>query len=86
MTGCDCPTCGLSRSIYEFSRFHLAEAFSFHFMGPFIYSGSLVVFLKFSIEWLVKKEMKLNISAGAVKLSIIFAVGLWIIFWFTKLI
>ena len=60
VTGYNCPTCGLSRSIFEFSRFHLAEAFNFHLMGPFVYLGSLVAFLKFSIECLLRKEIKLN--------------------------
>ncbi len=84
--GADCPTCGLSRSIYEFSRFHLAEAFSFHLLGPFFYVGSLVFFLKLAIEWLTKKEIKLNISSGALKLGMFFAAGLWIIFWLNKLV
>lgn len=86
VTGINCPTCGLSRSIYELTRFHIAKAFSFHFLGPFFYAGLVTAFFKFSTEIFVKKEIIFNISSKAMKLNVIFAAGLWLIFWLYTLV
>jgi len=84
LTGADCPTCGMSRSIYEFSRFRAAEAFSFHIAGPVLYSVSLLVFIKILIEYFLKKAVKLNISSKKISAAVFILAGFWLIYWLSR--
>ena len=86
ISGMECPTCGLSRSVYEFSRLSLAESFRFHILGPVLYTGSLLLFLKFSMEIIVKKKVKLNISPRITRAGILAAAGLWLIYWLFRIL
>lgn len=86
LTGYSCPTCGLTRSFYAFSNMDLQESFRFHLMGPVIYVALLFVLMKFSIEVIIRKEIKLKINPGAAKIILIFFFCTLFCFWIIRFI
>ena len=42
LTGLDCPTCGLTRSIAAAARLDLGAAWRFHPFGPFLLAGLIL--------------------------------------------
>ncbi len=80
-TGNACPTCGMSRSFYAIAHLDFAEAFNYHFLGPFLYLFLLIVLIKFSLEVIIKKEIKILLNPIIPKLLIIFFAVLWMSLW-----
>ena len=71
LTGYSCPTCGLTRSFHALSHMDFQGSFRFHLLGPFIYAVLLFVLIKFSIEIVTAKEIKLKINPKLARISII---------------
>ena len=86
LTGYSCPTCGLTRSFHAFSHMNFQESFRFHLMGPIIYVVLLFVLVKFSIEIVAGREIKLKSNAKIGRLTIIFFFGIFVCYWIIRLI
>jgi len=86
ITGHSCPSCGLSRSFFVMSHLHILESFKFHLMGPIIYVSILLLFLKFSIELVTKKEIQIKFNPLIGRIFIGLFICLWVAYWIFKLI
>ena len=86
LTGYDCPSCGLTRSFYSFSHFHASESFRFHPMGPILFVALLVLFLKYSYEIAVKREIQIKVNPVLIKISVILFFSIWIGLWIMRLV
>ena len=85
LTGLGCPTCGLSRSFYAISHFHLQEAFAFHWMGPIVYFAFLILFFKFSFETTARRTIQVRIGSLMMRIAIIVFLALWFGCWVVRL-
>ncbi len=83
-TGYDCPTCGMTRSLYEFVHFRIFTSFSYHLMGPLFYSVLIILLIKYLIE--LKKKILYRFD----RRFIIGLTGLffftWLLYWIWKFI
>jgi hypothetical protein len=60
LTGVDCPTCGMSRSIHLLMHFQLSDALAYHPLSVVIVAALIVLLLKFTTELVVKKEITIR--------------------------
>ena len=86
LTGYSCPSCGLTRSFHAFSHMNFQESYRFHLMGPIIYVALLFVLMKFSIEIVTRKEIKLKLNPRITKLIIILFFCILFCFWIIRFI
>jgi len=86
LTGHSCPTCGLTRSFYAVAHFKIADAISFHRMGPVLYLILLLLLLKFISELILKKAITIRLTPGMSKLLVTILFGLWMFFWISRLV
>ena len=86
LTGHPCPTCGLSHSFYAFAHLHLLDSFKFHLMGPIIFIIVSLLFLKFFIEIVTKKEIKIGLNAKITKITLIIFSFSWLSFWIFRIV
>jgi hypothetical protein len=85
-TGYSCPSCGLTRSFHAFSHMNFQESYRFHLMGPIIYVALLFVLMKFSVEIVIREEIKLKHNPRITKLIIISFFCILFCFWFMRFI
>lgn len=86
LTGHNCFTCGLSRSLFAVSHFRIIESFRFHLMGPFIFFFMLFFFVKISFEVITGKEILLKINSTVTKMCVFLFFFAWMIFWIIRFI
>jgi hypothetical protein len=86
ITGISCLTCGLSRSFHAASHFQLKEAFRFHLMGPILLGVLFLFFVKFSIEEVTRREIRIPAKPVIMKIVLVLLCGMWIGFWIMRLI
>ncbi len=86
ITGHSCPACGLTRSFYAISHFHLLDSFRFHLMGPLIYFALIVLFIKFIFEILSGREIKIGKNTIILDVGVVMFLWLWIGYWIFRLI
>ncbi len=86
LSGHPCPTCGLSHSLYAVSHLQLMESFKFHLMGPITFMIMLFLFLKFFIEIVTKKEIKIGLNPKITKITLIVFSFSWLSFWIVRLV
>lgn len=86
LTGNDCPSCGLSRSFYEFSHLNFPKAFQFHLFGPVLFVLFLLVFLKLLIEIMLKRRVRIKMKPAIFRFGIISLFCGWIIYWLIRLV
>lgn len=86
ISGTSCPTCGMSRSFYAFSHLHIAEAFSYHLLGPVLYLSILILTVKSAVELYLKKEIKTILNPVYLKIFLILAIVAWLGIWLNNFI
>ena len=86
LTGLSCPTCGMSRSLYELTQFHLLEAFKIHLFAPVVYVLAILVFLKLSIEIISGTTIITGLSSRTVKRTFLSIGILWIVYWLVRML
>ena len=59
LTGYDCPTCGLSRSIHCLMSFRFLDSLKYNPLGPVILIGLILLFIKLGIELVSGKEFRI---------------------------
>jgi len=86
LTGLSCPTCGMSRSIFELTRFHLLESFKMHLFGPVVYIIALLLFLKLSFEVISGTIIKIGLSSRTLKRTFLSIGIMWILYWLVRML
>ncbi|MFH1196160.1 MAG: DUF2752 domain-containing protein [bacterium] len=86
LTGYDCPTCGLSRSVHSFATFHFVDSLSYNPLGFVLLIGLIFLFVKILVELITRKDIQLNSKSLSGKQigAIVFAMVLFN--WIYKLI
>ena len=85
LTGYECPTCGLSRSIYSLISLNIADSLSYNPLGIFLILGLFALLIKFSAELTSKKEIIIHVTKSSRKLIIIFLLLLVFSTWILRL-
>ncbi len=85
MTGLSCPTCGMSRSLYELVHLHLADSFGYHLFGPFVYFLAIVFFIKISLENLLGLRIAFGMKNRIAGRVILWTGLLWILYWLVRM-
>lgn len=86
LTGLSCPTCGMSRSLYELTQFNLLESFKLHLFGPIVYILAIFLFFKLFLEIISGKSLTVGVSARIIKNTLI-ALGIsWIVYWLVRML
>ena len=67
LTGLECPTCGMTRSLLATARINIMDGFSHHLFGPLLFLFLLIVLLKYALELTRHKHMQINLPPGMVK-------------------
>ena len=80
-TGYNCATCGLSRSFYAVAYMDIGEAFRYHLLGPIFYFLVLGLFIRSSVELIIKKEIKILLSPIISRILITILLLIWLITW-----
>ena len=85
MTGLSCPTCGMSRSLYELVHFHLPASFRMHLMGPVVYLTALLLFLKVTAEVITGRKIDPGLRPVLIRHILFFTAVVWIIYWLVRM-
>jgi len=85
LTGLSCPTCGMSRSLFELSQFNILQSFKMHLFGPVIYLLAVILFVKISIELITGSTLKFEINSKIIKRTFIAIGVIWIIYWLARM-
>jgi hypothetical protein len=85
LTGYDCPTCGLSRSIYSFLSFRFLDSIRYNLFGCILISGLFVFLAKFSAEIIIKKEIVIPATKSLQISMMIFLLFLVFLTWILRL-
>ena len=85
ITGHSCPSCGLTRSFHAIAQLNFQQSIEFHPMGVVIYFALLAIFLKFSIEVALRKELRLSLKEWVKKFALVGLVFVWMGLWMIRL-
>ena len=86
LTGLSCPTCGMSRSLFELTHLHILEAFKMHMFGPVVYVLAILMFLKLSIEIISGTSIIIGLSSRTLKRTFLSIGILWIVYWLVRML
>ena len=86
LTGLDCPTCGISRSFFAFSRFNFLDAFKYHIFGPALFTLLLILLIYFAIELVTKNNIKIVSTYIKFKWLTGILISTWIVTWLFKIV
>ena len=85
LTGLSCPTCGMSRSLYELTQFNLLESFKIHLFGPVVYILAIFLFFRLCLAIVSGKSLAVRVSSRVIKITVV-AIGIaWIIYWLVRM-
>jgi hypothetical protein len=85
MTGLSCPTCGMSRSLYELVHLHMAASFRFHLFGPVVYLVALLLFMKLFLEMVLGTGFTIVAVNKTASRVILWAGTLWVLYWLVRM-
>ena len=85
LTGYECPTCGLSRSIHSLISLNIADSLGYNPLGIVLILGLFALLIKFSAELISKKEIIIHVTKSSWKLIIIFLLLLVFSTWILRL-
>jgi hypothetical protein len=85
LTGYDCPTCGLSRSIFLLMNFQIGSSINYHPLGVVVVVALFFFLLKFTAELILKKEITIPWGKNTMKIFIVTMTSLAAVNWFVKL-
>ncbi|GEM_PF-1492535 len=84
-TGLSCPMCGMSRSLWALTHFHIKEAFEFHIFGPVIYLTAVGSLFCILYDLVLGKSISRKIYRN-IRKFIFPVVILWILYWLVRMI
>ncbi len=85
LTGLSCPTCGMSRSLYELTQFNLLGSLKMHLFGPIIYLIATFLFFKLFLEIISGRSLTIGMSSRFIKISIISLGIAWVVYWLVRM-
>jgi hypothetical protein len=85
LTGYDCPTCGLSRSVYSFLSLRITDSIGYNPLGCVLVLGLFAFLVKFAAELITKKEIIIPIIKPYRKFMLFFILLLVFSTWIIKL-
>lgn len=85
LTGYDCPTCGLSRSVHSFLSLNILDSIGYHPLGGVLILGLFVLLVKFTAELITGKELIIPITRSCRRFMIYFVLLLVFSTWMLKL-
>jgi hypothetical protein len=85
LTGFDCPTCGVSRSMYSVMNFQIWNSIAYNPLGVMAVVGLLFSLLKMSIELLLKREISFHWKKNTLKIVLFTLTSVIAINWMIKL-
>jgi hypothetical protein len=85
LTGYDCPTCGLSRSVYSFLSLKISDSIYYNPLGCVLVLGLLVFMVKFTAELITRKEILIPITITFRRFMLIFILLLAFSTWILRL-
>jgi hypothetical protein len=86
LTGLDCPTCGLSRSIFLLMNVQIWSSIKYHPLGVVVVVALFVFLLKFTAELILKREITILWKKNAMKILVFTLTSLVAANWFVKLL
>lgn len=86
VTGYPCPTCGLTRSFHDTAHLDMHRAFDFHFLGPVLFAGLLLLFLKYLHEILLNREIRIRLPMNKNRLPVLLFIAIWMGYWLGRII
>jgi hypothetical protein len=84
LTGYDCPTCGMSRSVYSLLSLNIFDSIGYNPLGSVLVLGLLALIIKFTAELITKKEIRIPITKSYRKHIILFILLLVFSTWILK--
>jgi len=85
LTGYECPTCGMSRSIYSLISLNIADSIKYNPLGILLVLGLFALLIKFAAELISRKEIIVPVTKFSRKLIIISFVLLVFSTWILRL-
>jgi hypothetical protein len=85
LTGYECPTCGMSRSIYSLISLNIADSIKYNPLGILLVLGLFALLIKFAAELISRKEIIVPVTKSSRKLIIISFVLLVFSTWILRL-
>ena len=81
LTGYDCLTCGMGRSVYAFAHLNFLDSIAYHPVGFIAYLGLILLFIKLSFETLSRRGIDIGFKKGIIKKSIVVILISWFSYW-----
>ncbi len=85
LTGYECPTCGMSRSIYSLISLNIADSIRYNPLGIVLVMGLFTLLIKFAAELISKKEIIVPVTKSSRKIIVISLVLLVFSTWILRL-
>ena len=84
-TGWDCPSCGMSRSLYALTHGQWLSAVHYHWMGPVLFALVIFVLAGLGLELAMRKKITLSSRWISAKNTLLFFLVFWMITWLVRL-
>ena len=85
ITGLSCPSCGISRAFFSTAHGSIGSAIQHNFMGSVIYVGFLFFLLKYILELIRCRPVRIEIPKTGYRFIFILFLGGWFSFWVVRL-
>lgn len=86
ITGHSCPGCGLTRSFHAIAQLNFQQAIELHPMGIIVYLLLVILLLKFILEIILQKEIRVTLNAWVKKFTLAGVFFVWIGWWIIRLL
>ncbi|MBN1626946.1 MAG: DUF2752 domain-containing protein [Deltaproteobacteria bacterium] len=85
LTGYDCPTCGMSRSVYSILSLDIVDSVSYHPLGGLLILGLFAVLVRSAAELITGKEFIIPVKKSFRRFVMLFILFLLFATWIFKL-
>jgi len=86
ITGLSCPSCGISHAFFSTAHGSIHAAIEQNFMGTIIYFGLLLFLLKYNLELIQRRPVRIEIPKTGYRFIYILFFGGWFSFWIVRLL
>lgn len=86
ITNLSCPSCGISRAFFSTAHGSINTAIKLNYMGSIIYIGLLLFLLKYILELIRHRPVRIEIPKTGYRFIFILFFGGWFSFWLTRLV
>lgn len=85
LTGVDCPTCGISRSMFSALHCHIGDSFRYHPFGVLFIVALLMLGSKFAIELLLRRRIAIIQKKVSLKVVLFTVTSVLVVNWIIKI-